>query len=247
MPDRPSPRVARLPCLTMKVRTASFLLLLGLTPSGQAGAPARQDFQALRTQAASWLEAQVQKNHPDTQVQVRVGPVDERLNLPACSAPVFFLPKGVRLWGNGSLGARCEEPGKWRLYLSFESALRGPALVATRALPARAQPGPGDLALRLVDYQADPERYLREWSPGATLSTPLAAGQALLADHQSQAEVIRAGQKVRIVARGPGFDVTQEGVALGSAVPGDKVRAKTPAGRIVQGVAARDGSVQVTP
>lgn len=223
------------------------LLLAHLAQAAPATRTERQNFQVLKAQAGAWLEAQALQSYPDSQVQVRMGPVDERLNLPACPTPTFFLPKGVRLWGNGSLGARCEGPAKWSLYLSFENALRGPALVAAAPLPARAQPGPNDLVLRLVDYQYDPERYLRQWSPGATLSKPLAPGQALLADNLSQPEVIRAGQKVRIVARGPGFDVTQEGVALGSAVPGDKIRVKTPAGRIIQGIAARDGSVQVAP
>lgn len=209
--------------------------------------PVRQDFQILRTQARAWLEMLATKNYPDSLAAVRIGNVDERLNLPACPEPSFFLSPGGKPWGNGSVGARCDGAIKWSIYLTFESRLRGPALVATHPLPARSIPGPGDLELRLIDYQHDPDLYPREYPAGASLLRPLAAGQPLLLNGINQPDVIRAGQKVQVIVTGSGFHVSQEGTALGNAAPGEAIKAKMPSGRIIQGIATREGYVAVSP
>lgn len=236
----------------MKSRLPFILFALGLMVGSAAANPvaagaARQNLNTLRGQAGAWLEALAMKTYPDAQARVRIGPVDERLNLAACAEPRFFLPQGGKAWGNGSLGARCEGAVKWNLYLTFESRLRGPALVAARALPARSLPGPGDLELRLLDYQQDPDTYLREFPPGTKLLRPHAANQALILGAVERPEIITAGQKVQVVATGPGFNVSQEGTSLGSAAPGDAIKVKMPSGRIVQGIATRTGQVAVSP
>ena len=232
----------------MKSRLFFTLFMAGLIAANPSMAgSAGQNFQTLRTQAGAWLESLAMKTYPDSQARVRIGPVDERLNLPACPEPRFFLPQGGRTWGNGSLGARCEGAVKWSLYLTFESRLRGPSLVAARPIPARTVPGPGDLELRLLDYQQDPDKYLREFPPGSKLLRPLATGQALLLDALDRPDVIRAGQKVQIRVTGSGFNVSQEGTALSGAAPGDTIKVKTASGRIVQGIATREGHVAVSP
>ncbi len=222
-----------------------MLILLALVNAPLAAPTVHQDFQALRGRAGAWLEAQAMQTYPGTLAMVAMGPVDERLRLPACAEPRFFLPNGVRPWGHGSLGARCEGEAKWSLYLSFEARLRGPALVATRALPSKAVPGPGDLESQLLDYRQPPETYLREFPAGAQLLRPLAAGQPLLLGGITQPDVIKAGQKVRAIVSGSGFQASQEGTALGNAAPGDSIKVRMPSGRIVHGVATPEGQVAV--
>lgn len=232
------------------MKSSVFFLILMVWPLAVPANPAlvaRQDFHTLRIQAGTWLEKQAQKAYPDTLVQVRVGQVDERLNLPACPEPRFFLPGGAIPWGNGSMGARCEGAVKWSLYLTFESRLRGPALVAVHPMPVRHVPGRGDLELKLLDYRHAPDRYPRELPAGAQLLRPMAAGQPLLLDALRQPDVIRAGQKVQVTATGSGFHVGQAGTALGNAAEGDLVKIKTASGRIVQGIATKEGEVAVTP
>lgn len=232
----------------MKSKFFSIALLVGLSASihGQAAAP-RQDFQNLREQAGAWLEAQALKAHPDAKIQVRVGPVDERLNLPACREPTFFLPHGVEPFGNGSVGARCDGAEKWSLYITFESRARGPALVAKRPMPSRYIPTAGDLELKVLEYRLAPDMYPRELPRGAQLLRPLAPGQPLLLDGLRQPDVIRAGQKVHVTVAGSGFHVSQEGTALGNAAHGQPIKVKIASGRIIQGVATRDGNVEVSP
>jgi len=231
----------------MHNRFYSLLLIVLAWPCSAASDNGRQDFQALRVQAAAWLEQHAAQAFPGTQVRARVGPVDERLRLPACPKLKFFLPAGARLWGNGSLGVRCEGEGGWSLYLSYENGLRGPALVAVRPLPSRHVPVMGDVDLRVVDYKQSPDTYPRELPPTARLSRPLAAGQPVLIDMLVLPDVILAGMKIRVRSAGSGFDVSQEGVALNSAAPGETVKARMPSGRIVHGTATREGHVAVSP
>jgi flagella basal body P-ring formation protein FlgA len=98
-----------------------------------------------------------------------------------------------------------------------------------------------------VDYRQAPDTYPRELPPTARLSRPLAAGQPVLIDMLILPDVIQAGKKIRVRSAGSGFDVSQEGVALNSAAPGETVKARMPSGRIVHGTATRDGQVAVSP
>ncbi len=221
------------------------LVLLCCTHAFSAIAARPQDLQQLRVQAAHWLEQQAVISFPDARATVSVGPVDARLRLPACNDVGFFLTANATLWGRGSLGARCaEEPG-WTLYLSYESRLRGPGLVAARPLPTRAPLGAADVIARDIDYTQSPHLYPRELPAGAVLKRALAADQAIQVDWLMLPNVIRAGQRVKVRARGAGFVIAQEGVAQNAAAPGDVVRVRVPSGRIVQGIADGDGVVEV--
>lgn len=231
-------------------RRRLVILLLALMALGMGVARAageRQDFRVLREQAARWLEQRANANFPETLSRVEMGPVDERLRLARCAAPQFFLPAGGRLWGNGSLGARCAEPAKWSLYIGFSNRIQGPALVAVRPLPVRHVPAPGELELRQITFEQSPDLYPRELPANARLTRALAQGQPLQVNDLDMPEVIRAGSKVRVIAGGTGFSVAQEGAALNNAGQGQPVRVKMPSGRIVQGLATREGQVEVAP
>lgn len=205
------------------------------------------DVPRLRVQAAAWLEQQALTVFPDSFAQARVGEVDARLRMPACTEMRFFLPANAPLWGRGSLGVRCEAPSPWSFYLAYQNRLTGPGLVATRPIAAREAPAADDIELRQVEYTQSPDLYPRTLPADARVNRPLAAGQAIVVGWLALPTVIQAGRKVRLQARTATFTVSQEGTALNTAAPGESVRVKTPGGRIVQGIAGRDGTVEVRP
>jgi flagella basal body P-ring formation protein FlgA len=192
------------------------------------------------------LEQRALTTFPGIRAQAKVGDIDARLRLPACPEPRFFLPANAPLWGRGSLGVRCEAPA-WSIYLSYQNRLSGPALVATRPLAARESPGATDLELRQIEYTQSPDLYPRALPADARVNRPIAAGQAVVIGSLTLSNVIQAGRKVRLQARTSGFTINQEGTALNTAAPGEMVRVKTPGGRIVQGTANQDGTVEVRP
>lgn len=226
-----------------------LLLLLTTWSTATGAAGALQDMQILRQQGGAWLEQQAMLAWPGVRARARTGILDERLRLSACRDLQFFLPAGGRLGNSGSLGVQCVAPARWSVYLGFQMALSGPALVARRALPARAALASDDLEARVIDYAQAPSAYLNDIRlvPGARLIRPIPAGQPLLAEWIVRAPSISAGQRVRIVAHGTGFSVNQEGSALNTAAAGEPVRVKIQSGRIVQGQAQEDGSVLVQP
>lgn len=235
----------------MRVNFPIFLVCLlaeiALYPATCLASVAMLDVPQLRVQAAAWLEQQALTAFPGSVAQAKVGEVDARLRMPACTETRFFLPANAPLWGRGSLGVRCEAPAPWSFYLSYQNRLTGPALVATRPIAARESPGTSDIELRQVEYTQSPDLFPRALPPDAVVNRPVAAGQAIVVNWLTLPTVIKAGNKVRLQIRSLAFTVSQEGIAMNAAAPGELVRVKTPGGRVVQGTAKQDGTVEVRP
>lgn len=235
----------------MRVNFPIFIIymmaVIGLYPALAMAGSALLDTPLVRAQAAAWLEQQAMAAFPGSAAQAKVGEIDARLRLPACNEMRFFLPANAQLWGRGSLGVRCEAPSPWSFYLGYQNHLIGPALVATRPIAARESPTAADIELRQIEYTQSPDLYPRTLPADARVNRPLAAGQAIVVGWLTLPTVIQAGRKVRLQTRTATFTVSQEGTALNTATPGESVRVKTPGGRIVQGIAAADGTVEVRP
>lgn len=225
------------------------LLLSCLPVAALAASPAQQDPEQLRTQGTAFLAARAEAAYPGSRIDVRIGRIDERLRLRHCPAPEFFLPASSREWGSGNLGARCTAPEAWTLYLGYQIDIKGAGWVARRPLPARAPITASDWETRDIDYLGNPDAYVRDIAPlaGATLARPVNAGTSLQTDMLVQARVVRAGQRVRLLVVGAGFQVSREGIAQNNAHAGEPVKVKLEDKRIVQGTAASDGSVRVSP
>lgn len=204
----------------------------------------------LRVQAERHLQTLIAREDPTLRAQIEIGPIDSRLRLAPCKEVIWFLPRGARLQGTGSIGARCEETSEpWTLYLTYKISLYGPALVAKRPLAMRQELTPGDVELKEVAYDAPAGEYLRDPArlKGAITARPIPTGQPITLDRLLQHPTVRAGQRVKLWLQGNGFYITQEGVALNNAQAGDTVRVRLDSGRLIHGVATRDGKVQVTP
>jgi flagellar basal body P-ring formation protein FlgA len=228
------------------LRFIVFLIVMSCTV--EAAEPL-QDMQKVRQLGNAWLEQQAAGVWPGVRAHAQSDAVDARLRLAACRELQFSLPGGPRLGNSGSINAQCQTPARWSLYLGYQLRLSGPALVARRDLAARTLLSPADVELREIDYEQAPASYLSDprLVLGSRCTRRIAAGQPLLADALVRPPTVNAGQQVRIVARGAGFSVDQEGSALNSAAVGEPVRAKLRSGRVLQGVAQDDGSVLVRP
>ena len=226
-----------------------FLFCLPWPAAAAAAAEPIQDGQVLRQLGGVWLEQQAALAWPGVAARAQTGAMDERLRLAACRDLQFSLAAGTRLGKAGSMKAQCMAPVRWSVYLGFQIHLSGPALVARRELPVRTILTAADVEVRNIDYEQSPSAYLNDLRlvVGARANRRIPAGQPLLAEGLSLPPAINAGQRVRIVVRGAGFSVDQEGSALNTAAAGEAVRVKTREGRIVHGKAQGDGSVLVQP
>lgn len=237
---------SREPLMSM-LRFLVFLILVQWAAAVAAGPV--QDMQILRQLGNDWLEQQATLAWPGIRARAQSDAIDERVRLAACRDLQFSLPPGARFGKTGSLKVQCTAPARWSLYLGFQMQLSGPALIARRDLPARTILGAADLETRTIDYEQPPSAYLSDARLvlGARANRRIPAGQPVLAEDLSRPPAINAGQRVRIVVRGAGFSINQEGSALNTAAVGEPVRVKIRSGRIVHGLAQDDGSVLVQP
>lgn len=180
-------------------------------------------------------------------VTVTAGTLDPRLHLPACPAMEFFVPAGNRLWGNSNIGARCAAPSAWTVYVPVTVKITADIVFAARPLQSGQKLGEADILIKNDDLTqfasgviTDPRQAL-----GKIVSLGVAAGYPLRLDMLRAPNVIQQGQSVKIVAKGPGFQVNAEGKALNNAAEGQVVSIRTPSGQVIKGTAREGGIVEV--
>lgn len=203
--------------------------------------------------SASQIEATVRDFvHQQTRglpgdVVITVDPIDPRSQLGACASVAPSLPPGARLWGRSAVVVRCLGPSSWEFYQPVRVQVFAKHLRSTRKLAAGQQVATGDLTLTRGDLTALPENVLTDPSQaiGLRLRMGLTAGLPVLKEHLVIPPAIRQGQRVRIVASGPGFSVGSEGTALANAAEGSPVIVRTTSGQTVRGIARADGVVEV--
>lgn len=183
------------------------------------------------------------------QVSFSLGIVDPHLNLQPCRALEPFLPSGTRLWGQASVGVRCNEQAGWTLYVPVTVKVMADVVHTVKPL-AQGQPvGAADITLQKTDLAQLPGGALIniEQSLGKTLVNNIAAGQPLRQDILRAPLVIQQGQTVQLRVQGQGFNVHSEGKALAAAADGQVVQVRIPSGRIISGVARPDAIVEIRP
>lgn len=180
-------------------------------------------------------------------VEVSVGAVDPRLKLARCESLEAFLPAGVRLWGNATVGVRCASPKKWSLFVSVQVQVWADVVVSARALARGQALTTTDLASQKLDLAQLPQSVFTDPHPllGKVVTTSVAGGIALRRDMLRAAPVVLQGQAVRVVFTGEGLSVSSEGRALGNAGVGEAVQVRMASGKLIKGIVQAPGTVEV--
>ena len=243
---RPTLRAVNKGLLALRWLSCCALLLV-------CGAPVQAQTQAPETLLTAQiqqfaLDASRQASLPGLRVQVRVGRLDPRLRLAPCTAVQPYLPVNTRLWGASRIGLRCNDAAaRWNVFLPIQVDVFGTALVVQSALPAGHVLAATDLRSAELNLAATPSVPLaREaLATGRALARPLLAGQAVQAGDLRARQWFAAGDSVRLVAGGGGWQIQGEGQALAPGVEGQSVRVRTESGRVVSGVAVAERMVEV--
>jgi len=219
------------------------LLAVGIAHGQEAAA----DF---NTQARALVEQQVANlgNAAVTRVEIETGALDPRLKLAPCERVETYLPAGFKAWGKSRVGLRCAQGAvRWNVYLPVTVKVFGPALVAVRPLDAGAEVAEADLRSAEVDLAAATTPAVTELDmlAGRTLLRAVAPGQPLRQGDLRARQWFAAGETVKLIALGRGFEVQGEGQALAAGLDGNLVRVRTETGRVVTGVAVADRRVEV--
>jgi flagella basal body P-ring formation protein FlgA len=182
-------------------------------------------------------------------VEVETGRLDPRLKLAPCARIEPYLPPGFKAWGATRVGLRClEGPTRWNVYLPVTVRVFGPALVAAIVLPAGSVLAETDLRVEEVDLAAQVQPAVADVmaAVGRPLTVALKPGESLRQHHLRARQWFAAGETVKLIARGPGFAVEGEGLAMAPGLEGQTVRVRTESGRIVSGLPAGERRVELS-
>ena len=235
--------------------TCLWPLLIAVWPqaaSAQNGTDAAADAglgDALSERVRSALGAAIVMPAGPARVEFEIGRLDPRLRLAPCRRIEPHLPNAAPLWGRIRIGLRCAEGEKlWNVSLPVTVKVFAKALVLPAALPAGTTLGAQHLSVAEVDLAADPSpAYTRPADVlGRMLSRPLVAGSTLRAADLRQRQWFAAGDTVQVIARGDGFVVIGEALAVSAGIEGAPARVKTESGRILSGQPVAERRVEVT-
>lgn len=228
----------------MMRRTLRCLLIVLGCHAGGAVAQ-NQDLESLRKTVVEFAHSQATRLPGE--VEIEVGPLDERLQLSACQGLQTYLPAGTRLWGRSSVGVRCQKPESWSIIVPITVKVMGEALYTARPLARGEALTDQDVTAQRTDLTQLPAGVLtdRSQAVGRIPNVSVAAGLPLRAEMLRGAYVVTQGQNVRIVFAGEGFKVSSEGRALGNAALGETVQVRSASGKVVKGQASAAGVVEV--
>lgn len=219
-----------------------WLTLIVLPASSMAAVPTHHNLAALEAQAQQF----VQNEWANTPHRIEFGKLDSKLKVANCPAPqIEWLNK--KRSGSTAVVLRCDSPS-WSLRLPVVVEPNLMIVVSKRALSAGEVLRAEDLELKPAPAGYNAQRAMLNVrdAVGKVVTFSMAAGLPLRPEHLKGQQVIRAGQKVRVLAQDVGFSVSAEGVATRAAMVGEVVVVKMQGGRTVSGVAQADGSVLIT-
>jgi|694.fasta_scaffold01367_19 flagella basal body P-ring formation protein FlgA len=220
----------------------SLLAALVLCVSGPSVLAA--DSSAIWRAVDEFLLVQI-KGLPGT-ASYSIGNIDAERLAGACEGFDVSMGNGARPWGRTQVVVRCRG-GTWSLWVPVQIRVVAEYLVIARPINAGQNLTDADIRPQLGELSDLPNGVLmnKDQAIGRAAIASLAAGRPLRADMLRQPTVVQAGQSVKIVGKGSGFQVTNEGRALTNAVVGQVTQVRLNSGQILSGVVRADGTVEI--
>lgn len=230
---------------TRLVMQRIFGLLLVVAALVAPPAAAYQDPAPVRKAVEDYLRVQA-KGLPGA-ASYTVGNIDAHNNLAPCPAFDVSQAPGARAWGRTTVIVRCTQQGGWSVFVPVHIRVVADYVVAERPLAQGQVITDADLGTQKGDLSDLPNGVLTDarQAVGRTTVMPITAGRPLRADMVRQLPLVQQGQSVKVISRGPGFEVTNEGRALNNAVEGQVVQVRLASGQVVSGIARGPGQVVV--
>ena len=169
-------------------------------------------------------------------IEIKVGQPDPRLKLAACGHVEPYLAPARPAFGATRVGLRCTQGAKlWNISLPVTVGVFARAAVTNSNLAAGTVLEAGHLSEAEVDLAAAPGSAIRqpELAVGRALAHALTAGATLRQSDLKARQYFAAGETVRVVALGSGWQVVTEGQAISPGVEGQTARVRTESGRIL--------------
>lgn len=227
----------------MAVGTVAHAQTAALTPA-QLIERVRLTVESAAAKAQDTQAAQL----PGLRVSSEIGSLDPTLRLAPCEVAEPYLPAGTRPWGSIRIGLRCTQgPVRWNVFVPAHIRVHAPVATAAAALPTGHVLTAEDIVVQEAELSAEAGAVVTDPSSliGRPLASSLKPGQAVRAQHVRARQWFAAGEAVTVVARGSGFAISAEGVALSPGLEGQTTRVRLEGGRVVSATAVGQRRVEV--
>jgi len=207
-------------------------------------AAARQSVDEIRAAAR---ELVLKTLGTDTNAVVEAVAIDERLSLPACTQELDAQLRGELRNGQGVVVVSCAGKSAWRLFVPVRVSEQIGVVIARRSIAAGEILTADDLETRKQSSSALPYDFIGDpaQAVGLTVRRGIPSGTVLVPAALEHPEIIERGALVTLVSGGGSVSVRSEGVALQGGRLNQRVRVRSPSGRVVEGVVEASGEVRV--
>lgn len=176
---------------------------------------------------------------PNSEVAVKFVKPDERIGSAQCPAALFANTQGNRMWGRTFVRVQCVGSATAPFFVGIDVKVWAPILVMKNGIQAGQALSASDVEFKQMDLSQLTHGWLTDTVHinNKTAARQLWPGAVLKPDHLRGQALIRNGDTVKVMMKGPGFAVGGTAVALGEAEFGQVVKIKTSQGKILHGVA----------
>ncbi len=230
------------------MRVLGLAMTISVAQAQEAGT-AGPDFQAMTQEWLRDATGSMQSVGAGTlRMEIKVGALDSRLRLAPCGNVEPYLPPGSRLWGRTRVGLRCVDgQSRWNVSLPVTVNAYGNAWILKAPVAAGAVLTQDNVAEAEVNWAEEVSPVVKDralWV-GQVATRQLLAGQTLRQNMVRPTQVFQAGAPIRVIAQGPGFQVSSEGQALSAGVIGQTARVRMENGKVSAGVVLDVKTVQI--
>ena len=211
-----------------------------------------QGHQDIKKQAYDFVTSGLEKTA--NQYSVRVSDLDARLKLSRCVDPLSITATRTPLMpGKNTLNIRCPTMATpWRIFTTVSIRLFDQALVAKKPLKRGQLIKDDDVDLQQIEVKNSHFSYLLDNERGLVinhvLKRNLNRGDLFKRLYLKKQTLINKGDRVTIVVKKPGFQISMKGIALNAGGAGEKIKLKNiRTKKIIQAIVVNKQVVHVQP
>lgn len=227
--------------------SACFIIAL----TGHAQAQSLQQ-QIIGTSQAFLEEITAQHLHDNNingRHSVKIGRLDPRLRLPACSIPLqASLESPAQPIGRVTLRVRCDSNAPWTIFVPGHVNLYQDVAVAVRSMQRNSVIQHSDVQLAERDVSSLRQGYILNLENviGQKLTRPVQPNQVIAVSALKAATAVNKGDAVVISASGTSMFVRMPGMALEEGAIGQQIRVRnTRSNRVIHARVTAPGQVEV--
>lgn len=173
---------------------------------------------------------------------------DERIGSAQCPAALFANSNGNKMWGRTFLQVQCLGSDLPPFFVGVDVKVWAPVLVVKNTVQSGQTVGLADVEFKNMDLSQLHQGWISDMAHlgNKTAARQLWPGMLLKHDYLRGQALIKHGDTVKVMMRGPGFAIGGSAVAMGEAELGEVVKIKTSQGKILHGIAKEALLVEVS-